>query len=264
MVFGASTACFHGQYDTEVSLELLAKSGIKTCEIFLESYSEYTPEFGLKLAEIKSKYNLNINSIHAYVLHFESQLWRGTDRQMRDAEQLFRSILSIGKMLDARIYVMHGVANVKQNPFMPDISHTAQRYAELTKIADEYDLVLSIENVKWCMYSRPGLITQLNEKGMHPKCTLDIKQAKLSGHSYEEYLADMQSSIVNVHLSDYDQWGKLCLPGKGELDFTQVLSQIISTGFDGNMICEVYRHNFDGISDILHAIDYLYGCYSKV
>jgi sugar phosphate isomerase/epimerase len=260
MKFGVSTACFHGEFDTEKSLEHLGKNGIKDVEIFLETFYEYTDKFGDTLAEIKEKYGMNVYSMHAYVMHYEPQLFKGTQRQLDDAERVYRSILRTGQKLGAKVYVMHGVADVKHTGRFIDYALAAERYIYLDKVAREYGMRLTLENVHWCFYNKPGFLTEINKRGANALCTLDIKQAIQSGYTYMDFLPEMAGHIANVHLTDRDEYNRICAPGKGKIDYRKLISDIKNAGYDGQTMLELYRGNFSDVNDLLRCVEFLNSC----
>jgi sugar phosphate isomerase/epimerase len=60
---GISSACFY-PLETEASLELIGKNGIKTTEIFFNSFGELKDPFVKELLHIKNNYGIEIVSIH--------------------------------------------------------------------------------------------------------------------------------------------------------------------------------------------------------
>ena len=57
MSVGISTSCFY-PLETELSLEEIAKAGVKTTEVFFNAQCELKPAFVDMLLEIKNRYNL--------------------------------------------------------------------------------------------------------------------------------------------------------------------------------------------------------------
>ena len=47
------------------------------------------------------------------------------------------------------------------------------------------------------------------------------------------------------------------LPGKGDMDYRKMLTQMKNQGFSGKGVIEVYRRDFDTIDDIVGAYNYL-------
>ena len=86
---------------------------------------------------------------------------------------------------------------------------------------------------------------------------LDIKQARISQYPYESYLSEMGERLAYVHLSDLDENGKLCLPGKGKFDYQTLLKRLKDVGFDGALIIEAYSGDYQEEIELKHACDFL-------
>ena len=83
MEIGVSTASLFLREYNEDSLVTLNEIDARTCEIFLESFSEYTEEFGKLL--LSRKGNLNVHSLHVITLNFETELFSANQRAFNDA-----------------------------------------------------------------------------------------------------------------------------------------------------------------------------------
>ena len=89
------------------------------------------------------------------------------------------------------------------------------------------------------------------------KGVLDIKQARISGAPYEEYLQEMGESIATVHLSDVREDGKMCLPGQGKFDFETLIKRLLDVGFDGPMLIEAYKDDYQEVIELKRACEFL-------
>ena len=108
MSFGISTSCLYPMI-TEEALELLGKSGVKTCEIFINSLSETTPEFAQKLNNIKNAYNLKITSVHPFSSFAETyMLFSEYKRRFDDALDFYKQTAEAASLLGAKIMIIHG------------------------------------------------------------------------------------------------------------------------------------------------------------
>ena len=67
----------------------------------------------------------------------------------------------------------------------------------------------------------------------------------------------MQSDVKTVHLSDVTEDGKIRLPGKGIFDFEQLFRRLKGVGFNGDMLIEVYKNDYNDVSEISQSLDYL-------
>jgi sugar phosphate isomerase/epimerase len=85
----------------------------------------------------------------------------------------------------------------------------------------------------------------------------DIKQARRSGYPWQMFVEDMAGSIAYAHLSDVDENGRMCLPGKGVYDFAEIIKRLKDTGFDGNLIVEVYGRDYKEDEELKVSCEYL-------
>lgn len=237
MKIGISTASLYGKMYTEDALEFFSKNNVDCCEVFLASFTEYTEKFGEKLKSVKG--DVCVHSIHTLNSQFEGQLFSRSERQYRDAVEIFRSALRVGKMLDAKIYVMHGPQQMKYTKYVTNYEFFGNRTSELAKIAQEYDILLTWENVHWAHYNHPDFMKKLLPYcSENVGCTLDIKQAAQSDVLVDKYIDDMQGRIKNIHIVDFDELGNLVLPVTGFYDYESLFKKI--GGYDGTVMIEVY------------------------
>ena len=136
-----------------------------------------------------------------------------------------------------------------------------KRLKELNSIMLEYggSCQIAYENVHWTFFSNPEFFEKLKEK-VDIKATLDIKQAMQSKISVDEYIKVMGKDLVNVHLCDYHNDGSLALPGKGSVDFTDLFRKLISIGYDGPLLMELYAKNYDSFDEVYRSYEYLQKC----
>jgi sugar phosphate isomerase/epimerase len=85
----------------------------------------------------------------------------------------------------------------------------------------------------------------------------DIKQARRSGYPWQMFVEDMAGSIAYAHLSDVDENGRMCLPGKGVYDFAEIIKRLKDTGFDGNLIVEVYGRDYKEDEELKVSCEHL-------
>ena len=76
------------------------------------------------------------------------------------------------------------------------------------------------------------------------------------GKGYPDIKA-MQGKITHVHLSDIDENGKMCLPGKGRYDFETLFKMLKDNGFDGALLVEAYKGDYEQVEELKEACDFL-------
>jgi sugar phosphate isomerase/epimerase len=67
----------------------------------------------------------------------------------------------------------------------------------------------------------------------------------------------MGESLAYAHISDVQENGKMCLPGKGSFDFETLIKRLQDVGFDGALLIEAYKDDYREISELKTACDYV-------
>jgi sugar phosphate isomerase/epimerase len=258
MQVGVSTASLFLRKNNEDALPLFNRLGIPIAEVFLTSFSEYGKEFATLLKEQKGE--LAINSIHILNTEFEPQLFSSHERVRKDAYDWLEKVMDSANILSAPYYTFHGTARVKratrsgENDNFPAMIEGFQR---LVDFCESRGVTLCLENVEWATYNRPGVFRTLSSAIPQLKGVLDIKQARISEHPYEVYLAEMGERLAYAHLSDVDEKGKLCLPGKGIFDFDLLFKRLKDVGFDGALLIEAYSGDYQDEKELKISCDFL-------
>ena len=258
MKTGVSTASLFLRKYNEDALPLFDALGIKNAEVFLTTFSEYGKEFAQTLANRKG--NVNINSVHILNTQFEPQLFNAHPRAKADAFLALDKTLESAQTLGAPYYTFHGTARVKRasrsgkNDDFPTI---IRGFEEILARCEQYGVTLALENVEWSTYNRVGVFKRLSQELPALKGVLDIKQARISGFLYEEYIEEMGEKLAYAHVSDVDENGKLCLPGRGTFDFETLVKRLQDVGFDGALLIEVYNRDYGAETELKTACDYL-------
>ncbi len=258
MKMGVSTASLFLRKNNEDALPLLERLGVHTVEVFLTSFSEY----GYPFADILKarKGGLNVNSVHDLNTQFEPQLFSAHPRAKADAYGCLEKVLQSANALNAPYYTFHGTARMKRaarsgnNDNFPKM---IEGFSELLEFCRVHGTQLCLENVEWATYNRPGVFSVLSKALPELRGVLDVKQARISGHPYEEYLTEMGSRLAYAHVSDYNDAGKICLPGKGNFDFDTLIQRLKDVGFDGALLIEVYTGDYGAEAELKEGCDYL-------
>ncbi|MDE7082083.1 MAG: sugar phosphate isomerase/epimerase [Clostridia bacterium] len=251
MKIGISTASLCKRAETEDALSLLKELGAETCEVYLGTFYEYRPEFAKKFAERAA--GVEVNSVHANPLNFEPQLFFRSRRDRGDGFYWLDQILRSAQIFGAKNYTFHG--SLRKGGEKDDFSYIAERLREVADFCARYGVNLCLENVRWGLYNRPSVFTELKQRCSQLSGVFDIKQARKSGYPYQMYIKDMAGAISQVHISDADENGKTCLPGQGGYDFKEVFARLKDAGFDGSVLikCE----NFQETDELKRAADFL-------
>jgi len=259
MECGISTASLFSRYDVEDALSVIAGMGAHTAEIFLNTHSEYEPEFIDLLQHRAEDLNLHIHSLHAMSTQFEPQLFSIHARQRKDAFRIFERVLAAAKKLGAGVYVMHGpmhMSGVVKNMEMERIGPIVYDLADL---AASYGVTLTWENVSWCLFCHPDFAPRILDASKSDKLrfTLDLKQAERAGYSPFEFLERMGENVANVHICDFrhDERLRLCMPGQGAFDFVRLRDELCGYGYTGPVLIEVYSDLYGADSELKACFD---------
>ncbi len=262
MEIGLSTASYFNKLQIEDAVLDIGAHGVGLCELFLNTFMEYEPSFADLLAERLSEANARVFSVHPMSMQFEPQLFSIHPRQRADALRLFERVLSTGKRLGAHCYVMHGPARLFGGVKNIELIRIAPILVDLTALAADYGIQLTLENVSWCIFNEPEFGVRLRDvTGGRIKHTLDVKQAVRSGYDPEDYIRAVGEQIVNVHLCDAEKLPtgsvRYQMPGFGECDFIGMFNLLAEKGYAGPAFVEVY-------SDMYTEIPVLYESLSLV
>ncbi len=255
MKVGISTASFFCRLENDKCFGELRRAGADVCEVFLNTYSEYNQNYGELIG--KAKGDIEVHSVHVLNTNYEPQLYNRSEKVERDAFALLDGAMSAGEKMGAHYHSFHGVARLKKTPINMDFDFIGERTNKIIDCASKHGITLAYENVHWAYYNYPGFFGELKKRCPALKGTLDIKQAAQSGYAFEEYIKDMGEDIVTVHLSDFDPNGRIVLPGKGIVDFSELFKRLMGAGFDGAALIEVYKESYREYGELKESLDYL-------
>jgi sugar phosphate isomerase/epimerase len=258
MKVGVSTASLFLRKNNEDALPLFNALGVKTAEVFLTTYSEYGKEFAEKLKKVQK--NVQVNSVHVLNTQFEPQLFSSHERAKEDAFFWLDKTLESAKILNAPFYTFHGLARVKKasrSGKYDDFSRLIKGFQEITARCEKQGVHLALENVEWSTYNRVGVFSRIAKEVETLRGVLDIKQARISGEPYENYLAEMGEKLAYVHISDIDEQGKMCLPMQGTFDFETLIRRLKDAGFNGALLIEAYANDYQKEKELKTACDKL-------
>lgn len=254
MKVGISTASLFPRYPTEQALQKIKELGAETAEVFFSTFYEYRPEFSKSLAETAE--GIKINSVHANSTNFEPNLFNPTRRVKGDGFYWLDQIARSAQLLNCRNYTFHGMHRLFGS-MRDDYDSLGGYVREATEFLSGYGVNLCLENVHWCLYNRPSVFSELKKRCSALSGVFDIKQARRSGYPYAMYIEDMSGSLAYAHLSDIDENGRMCLPGKGVYDFTDIVKRLIGAGMQGDILIEVYGGDYGKEEELSASVEYL-------
>ena len=254
MQAGISTATLFVRRNNEDALALFKQWGVSVCEVFLTSFCEYEPAFARLCAERKG--DVKVHSVHVLNTQFEPQLYAQHPRVVGDAFAFLRRTMECANLLGAKYYTFHGLARIKRT-FREDLPRSGEQTREIAAVCERYGVSLCYENVEWALYNRPGVFSVLKEHCPALLGVLDLKQARITGYDYFDYLKEIGPSLSHVHVSDVTAEGRMCLPGQGVTDFPLLLKRLRGVGFDGPLFIENYSCDFGKEEELRASYEWL-------
>ncbi len=251
---GISTSCLYPM-ETEKAAELLGKKEVKVTEIFLNTISELRPEFIELLKKITMMYGMRISSIHPCTSFAEPYFLFGDyERRFWDAMEFYQRYFEAAKILGAKILVIHGDWNygvLKEKEYF-------QRYEMLMREGQKYGIWVAQENVNRHRSEDPYFLMRMKQSfGDDFRMVFDIKQSVRAGYDPFIFLDLLGDNIVHVHVSDHTDAMDCLPPGMGQFDFSRFFRKMKANNYQGDYIVELYRKNYQDVSDLVKAKMYL-------
>lgn len=248
MKAGISTACLYPRL-LEESFYDLAVNGVDNIEIFFNTDCELRRGFVDGLSRTARRFDAEVISVHPFTCQMEPMMFFSAyERRVGDILEYYKKYFDVMNRLGASFFVFHG------SKAGTGTSHELyfERYSRLYNAGRENGITVLQENVVRCDSGKLSFLKEmLAALGDEAKFVLDVKQAVRAQENPFDYVKVLGDSIKHVHISDNSEKGD-CLPlGKGRFDIRRFISELSSKGFDGSVIIELYRSNFETISDLL-------------
>lgn len=259
MEIGVSSACLY-PLETEKAVYELSSRGIKNMEIFVNAAEELEGDIYKEILSYINSYGINVTSLHPFSSPMEtvflfSDYKRRVDSLVDSYRRYFERMAEIG----AKIFVLHGAlqsAKISNERYF-------ERYLMLQRIAREFGVTVAQENICYCKSKSTEFLRSMSQTlGDEVRFVLDLKQARRSGLNPFELIDVMGDKIAHVHISDGNE-KRDCMPiGAGEFDFTRLFSRLAELNYDGAMIVELYRENYNSYDDLKKSADNLTKLYN--
>lgn len=162
------------------------------------------------------------------------------------ARERFTINCRMAEIMGAGLLVLHLWGG---RPSDRNIAVNIQEYAVLREIAEDYGLLLTIEDVP-CNQENPlKHMIALHQQYPDISFTFDVRFAAFHG-LLEEFLAEenswmWQGAIKHIHIGDFAgepmDWGALrnCLhPREGRIDFQRLFAHMSKVGYEGTVTVE--------------------------
>ncbi len=254
MSIGISTSCLY-PLETEKSLDTLGKIGVKTCEIFLNSPSETTPQFAGILNKIRDEYSMKISAVHPFSSFAETyMLFSAYQRRFDDMLEFYKRNFEVTAALGAEFSVIHGAltgAKISDEEYF-------ERFSKLIEEGKKSGVKVCHENVNRHLCESPVFVQKMKAfLGDDFRLVFDVKQAVRAGFSPIEFAEKFKNDIVHIHISDHAENSDCIPPGKGIFNFKKLIEIMNSVSYKGDYIIELYRENFSNIDDLQTAFKYM-------
>lgn len=249
MKYGISTACFYPE-NTEKVIKRLAINEVSPIEIFFNTFCEFDKSY---IKEFKSMLSgIDVSSVHPFTSGFETMMFFSNyDRRFNDGLEIYKKVFSVCNDLDAPYMIFHGV----KNEFPVDPRLTYERFGLLAMEARKMGVTILHENVSRCKGKSPDYILGMRKEiGSLAKFVLDTKQCLRSDIDVLKMVDAMGEDLKHVHISDNCSTKDCLPPGKGEFDFKAFSSKLKSYGFDGSVIIELYKNNYNSFDELFSSL----------
>ncbi|MBQ3928619.1 MAG: sugar phosphate isomerase/epimerase [Clostridia bacterium] len=256
MKIGISTGCLYPMLTEDCICELL-QWGFDSIEIFFNTFSELEEPYLAQLKDMLDRHGAVVRSIHPFTSSYESfLLFSAYERRFDDGVRLYEMYYRAAARLGAKKVVLHGLREDFHSAL--PVEEYFRRFAVLQQRAAEYGVTLLQENVNRFISNRIDFVRQMKEKiPQSAAFVCDIKQAHLGGIRPVDMVCAMGSSLKHIHINDFSADDRCVLPGCGVFDYKEFFDNVQKTGFDGDVMIEVYRFSYDKLSELRAAYDYL-------
>ncbi len=249
MEIGVSLACFYPM-EPENAAKLFAGSGVRVCEVFLNTMSELDENYLLSLRKECDDAGLKVYSVHPFTSFLENYMFFSPyPRRIADAVALYRLYARAAKILGAGVVNIHGDRGIG----LEDFEAYVDCLRPLMELQKETGIIFALENVFFNSVDHPEFVSRLRNAVPEARFTFDIKQAFKGGQDAYLLAEAMGEAIVNFHVNDRDEDHVCLLPGEGSIDYGRIAAILRKNGYNGPALIEVYSKNFETLSDILNS-----------
>ncbi len=250
MITGISSACFY-PLETEKSIVRCGEMGFKNLEIFVNAECEMQGNIFHDIKSAINYYGINVCSVHPFTSFSESFVIFGRyKRRVNDGIEYYKRFFNFTAELGADIFILHGGKLINT----ADNEEYFERYAKLYNIGKEFGVTVSHENVVDKRAQSPEFVKRMNDYlNGNFALTLDLKQCRRAGESPFDFIDKVGEKIVNVHVSDYDDFSDCLPPFEGKENFEQIISALNKKNYTGKYLIELYNNNFVSQEEIVFA-----------
>lgn len=251
---GVSTACFYPKLLEEAVYDL-AVNGINHIEIFINADCELTKSYISGISDTLRRFEVTCRSLHPYTCPMEPMLFfSGYKRRLDDGIEYYKKYFNAMNILGAEIFVFHGNKKLAQL----SAESYCESYSRLVDAGKSFGITVAQENVSRCQSGSLEFMNSMSElMGNDAKFVLDTKQAVRAGENSFDIIRKLGGKVIHVHISDHGEMGDCLQIGKGRFNVKQLFSLLTKESPDASVMLELYRSNFEGISDIVNNYNML-------
>ena len=262
MRLGLTSAAFYGRMETEDAAGFLTQLDIDCCEVFLETFSEYSADFAATVR--RNLGNLPCVSVHPKGTQFEPDLFGQSARQRDDALHTFTRVLDAGQQLGAKYYVLHGPVSVIGRVTLPRIRALEERFDMMREAARAHGIEILWENVYYGAVSSADDFRAILARLPDLNFVLDVKQAWRGQADPIALAREFGGRIRHLHLLDRTAAGDICLPGDGCFDIPLLLRVLADSGYTGDVIIEPYAYQTEDGDALRRSIGYVRNLIARI
>lgn len=246
---GVSAACGYPE-TPEVFVKELCRAGVKEIELFVNCDYETKPEYAKEIKKILDGEGARCVSLHPFTCAIDTYaMFSAYERRTQEYLDYHRRYFEAMNILNAEYFVFHG-----SKVYYPD-ELIFERFSRLRDIGESYNVTVLQENVNNKVTGELETLKRMKAHfGDKAGFVLDTKQACRMGWDPYDGVKALGKSIKHVHLSDHGKKGDCLLPFEGELDIPKFIDTLDSVGYEGCLMIELYRRNFDTVDELVQAM----------
>lgn len=231
---------------TQEDMDALAKNDLEYLEIDWPYSSEMTrEELENQIIEVKKradKAGIKIWSVHLpYGGPFDISQTNDTLRQ-RAVELNRNDMILSAKIVSPKKFVIHPSAEpIADEERAARIEASKKSLRELAATAKELNIPLLVENLpRTCLGNTSTELLSIINGIDNTAICFDVNHLLLEPQT--TFIKNTKGKIQNTHMSDYDRKNERhWLPGEGVIDWNELLSALIESGYDGPFIYEASK-----------------------
>lgn len=238
MKIGLSSCCVRNP--DEEFFSSCSEAGVDCVEISLKS--DLCADFDLNAArKLSEKYGVELRSYHLPFTPFKTNDISSLDVEVRKKSVEYqKSLIKKAGSVGIKHFIIHPSAEPIEVADRRDrLLCSKFSLSELADEAEKYNAEICVENLpRTCLGRTSYDICELTKDDMRLRVCFDTNH--LLGEYIPDFINKVGSKINAVHVSDYDFWNERhWLPGEGMIDWAELYSLLVKTGYNGPWMYEV-------------------------